>query len=165
MSIDIMLLRKCKQSFLVAYVYITFRGIETMKKVVEKLESTPGYKRKPDPTRRKIQTNRAQRTYRAEQNVLYPTLPPTVPPPDYYEVVPECNRPKTERDTNQRLRTKLPIGISVSKNGKHGVMSVIMEAKTPLDPTPKKVKRYTTSIDNQKIVTIEVSYCSKTFHY
>ena len=58
------------------------------------------------------------------------------------------------------MRTQLPIGISVRKNGTDGIMSIVMEAKTPLVPTPKKVRRYTTSIDNQQVVTIEVSFGS-----
>ena len=130
---------------------------------MEKLENTPGYKPRPaNQSVRKIPTNRPKVPYRAEPNVLYPDLPPTIPPPDYdqlFHVVPiNTKRPKTERDEKQRMRTKLPIGISVRKNGTDGVMSIVMEAKTPLVPTPKKVRRYTTSIDNQQVVTIEVSF-------
>ena len=131
-----------------------------MKKVVEKLENTPGYKPRPaNQSVRKIPTSRSKISYRAEPNVLYPDLPPTVPPPDYFDVVPiNTKRPKTERDGKQGMRTQLPIGISVRKNGTDGVMSIVMEAKTPLVPTPKKFRRYTTSIDNQQVVTIEVSF-------
>ena len=139
-----------------------------MKKVVEKLENTPGYKPRPaNQSVRKIPTNRPKISYRAEPNVLYPDLPPSIPPPDYEDVVQghqvdvvpiNTKRPKTERDEKQRMRTQLPIGISVRKNGTDGVMSIVMEAKTPLIPTPKKLRRYTTSIDNQQVVTIEVSF-------
>ena len=62
----------------------------------------------------------------------------------------------TVRDDKQRMRTKYNMGISVARKGTEGIMSVIIPSKTLLEPTPTKVKRYGTSVDNQQIVTIEV---------
>ena len=132
-----------------------------MKKVAEKLESTPGYKPRTNIQRQPIPTKRPEGGYRSAPYVLYPDIPPLIPPPDYYEVIAQnVQHPKTIRDEKQKMRTQLPIGISVCKNGTDGIMSVIMEAKTLLDPTPKKRRRYTTSIDNQRVVTIEVKCTS-----
>ena len=63
----------------------------------------------------------------------------------------------TVRDDKQRMRTKYNMGISVARKGTEGIMSVIIPSKTLLEPTPTKVKRYGTSVDNQQIVTIEVT--------
>ena len=56
------------------------------------------------------------------------------------------------------------MGISVARKGTEGIMSVIIKAKTPLDPTPIEKKRYTTSVDNQQVVTIEVVFTAYAHH-
>ena len=70
----------------------------------------------------------------------------------------------TVSDYQQRMTTKYPMGISVARKGTEGIMSVIIKAKTPLDPTPIEKKRYTTSVDNQQVVTIEVVFTAYAHH-
>merc|ERR1719238_2352519 len=54
------------------------------------------------------------------------------------------------------MRTELPMGIEVIRNGQSGMMSVLVAAKTFLNQPVREQREYSTSDDNQTTCTIQV---------
>ena len=60
------------------------------------------------------------------------------------------------KDDKGKMRTALPMGIEVVRNGQGGMMSVLVEEKTLLNQPVRKQREYSTFEDNQTTCTIQV---------